>query len=56
MNMEATRPFETLVSYHNTMQPHNPEDLDLKLPPRLLSYAVCKVYIMNLRFVTVGII
>jgi hypothetical protein len=32
--MEAERPFETLVSYHNTTLRHNPEDHDLNLHRR----------------------
>jgi hypothetical protein len=34
--MEAAMPSETLVSYHNTTQRHNPEDLDLKYENALL--------------------
>jgi len=29
LKMEAARPSETLVSYHNTSQHHNPEHLDI---------------------------
>jgi hypothetical protein len=31
LKMEAVRPSETLVSYHSTIQSHNPEDHDLNL-------------------------
>jgi hypothetical protein len=30
VKMEAARSFKTLVSFRNTTQRHNPEDLDLK--------------------------
>jgi len=29
--VKVARPFEALVTYHNTTRPHNPEDLDLNL-------------------------
>jgi hypothetical protein len=38
MKMEASRFSETLVSYHNTLLRHNPEDLDLNLFRRFWLY------------------
>jgi hypothetical protein len=32
--MEAVWTYEMLISYHNTTQRHNPEDLDLNLHRR----------------------
>jgi hypothetical protein len=34
VKMEEERPFEALISYHNTTRRHNPEDLNLSLPRR----------------------
>jgi hypothetical protein len=47
--MEAARPSETLLSYHNTTQRHNPEDFDLKHHRRESFRTRIKYKIMDVR-------